>query len=723
MLGFKETDKLKRLGHRQLHDALKLLPARDTASYMKACEHIPDLVKLESDPLLFLHIECFNPWTAARRLASYWNRRVEVFGEKAFSSQSIAFEHAKQCNNNGHCHNPRYLQLLPTKAGSSSAIYITISGLNTRSLDTIRQDLFIACQSLSTQSTQFSGVDLLVLMNDPPTVSFRQAMIYLAQLFQRAMPLKFHQLYLISYSPSEGRTAFLENILPLVLEGIPNFLSKRGHNICVSESQKEVLDFLCEAGFHVKDLVGRLGGVCGIPNKTRKLGDVEVESLTVKPRAAAAPELIQKVLLEYQNKTMAQPLGSVYNTPVQSKAQMSLANPRFSATMNLPMSHDNFSADIMKELDGALSKIPIEEKLEHYEATQRCPKLMWTESNPEHYVQAANGNVEVAARSLVAYWRYRKLFFGFRAFKPMVLIHSSESALDDKDLAVLNTGFTSLLPDNRDGRLVIYHNREKFKNIETTQIQRIRCIFYILQDASQEEKSRLKGVVIISAVGDFPIKEEAGPREKSIFADFFNSGAVPIKLIASHMVLQRGASVSMLPSIMNAIETFRRITPKTVLHVNDDDQQLRSELSAHGFVRDNIPESCGGSQTYAIYFKSWLQMRMKHGKAKQSTSAAFEAHECFEEGVEFSRKRTSIISLSYSQNSRNEDKRQKKRRMDIIYARRKRERERIEIEVLQERVTTLQSQNLKLRGENERFVSLLLGASNAAKLFDDDKSL
>ena len=68
----------------QLEDALGVIPDADKIDYMNANTVNPALVKSESDPILFLRTERYNPWAAARRLVRYWKERRALFGDKAY---------------------------------------------------------------------------------------------------------------------------------------------------------------------------------------------------------------------------------------------------------------------------------------------------------------------------------------------------------------------------------------------------------------------------------------------------------------------------------------------------------------------------------------------------------------------------------------------------------------------------------------------------------------
>ncbi|GAX12856.1 hypothetical protein FisN_15Hu339 [Fistulifera solaris] len=68
----------------QLRDSLALIPLQQQTAYREALIRCPQLVETESDPMQFLLFADFNVWSAAERLVTYWEKRKEVFGERAF---------------------------------------------------------------------------------------------------------------------------------------------------------------------------------------------------------------------------------------------------------------------------------------------------------------------------------------------------------------------------------------------------------------------------------------------------------------------------------------------------------------------------------------------------------------------------------------------------------------------------------------------------------------
>lgn len=52
--------------------ALDMIPEEAKRDYVEALRLAPLLIKAESNPILFLRCEDFNPWTAAQRLVLHW---------------------------------------------------------------------------------------------------------------------------------------------------------------------------------------------------------------------------------------------------------------------------------------------------------------------------------------------------------------------------------------------------------------------------------------------------------------------------------------------------------------------------------------------------------------------------------------------------------------------------------------------------------------------------
>lgn len=78
---------------RQLQAALEALDM-DKSAYHRALQQAPELVERESPPVWFLRSADFAPLPAAKRLVRYWQRRVDLFFDRAFRPLSCTGEGA-----------------------------------------------------------------------------------------------------------------------------------------------------------------------------------------------------------------------------------------------------------------------------------------------------------------------------------------------------------------------------------------------------------------------------------------------------------------------------------------------------------------------------------------------------------------------------------------------------------------------------------------------------
>jgi hypothetical protein len=73
-----------------LSDVVLYMPMATKAAYLEALIQCPHLVESESNPETFLRFEDFNYWSAAGRLVTYWRKRKEFFGDRAFLPMDLS---------------------------------------------------------------------------------------------------------------------------------------------------------------------------------------------------------------------------------------------------------------------------------------------------------------------------------------------------------------------------------------------------------------------------------------------------------------------------------------------------------------------------------------------------------------------------------------------------------------------------------------------------------
>lgn len=132
----------------------------------------------------------------------------------------------------------------------------------------------------------------------------------------------------------------------------------------------------------------------------------------------------------------------------------------------------------------------------YLEAKERCPELILSESNPLWYLQLYDDSPSQAAAALALYWTKRKEIFRDRFLKRMDI--TSDGAMSSEDIAVLRSGVVVVLPNDAEGRPVLYFDQNRNQEIvKAFDIRFVRAFFYLLQvTAMENEAAHTHGVIV-----------------------------------------------------------------------------------------------------------------------------------------------------------------------------------------------------------------------------------
>jgi hypothetical protein len=160
-------------------------------------------------------------------------------------------------------------------------------------------------------------------------------------------------------------------------------------------------------------------------------------------------------------------------------------------------------------------------------------------------------NIAAAARRLVSYWECRKELFGERAFLPMTQLE--KGALSEDDVAVLQTGYLALLPDDTDSCAVVCYDGSRLgPSVEDLDgMKRLRCLFYTLSVVSEKRRACVDGFVCIEIVSELSFEQFKG-----CFFELAEK-VQPVHLKALHLV-------NSPPTTAGTKEFSRTIVPATV---------------------------------------------------------------------------------------------------------------------------------------------------------------
>lgn len=253
------------------------------------------------------------------------------------------------------------------------------------------------------------------------------------------------------------------------------------------------------------------------------------------------------------------------------------------------------------------------------------------------------------------YWKIRKKVFGKRAFLP--LNQTAEGTLDRKDTAVLSSSYLISLPDDATGRSVIFCDGSRLER--STGESRLRCSFYMYSIAAENAKSQREGIVVIYVTTE-PTFDRANVECLELVLS-----ALPLVIRDVHLIFtdkQKPSLETDVPDVLDpkALSLFQHVAKNEVVrHYSNGESSLASGLEKYALSPDDLPKSLGGKYGFDR-FSQWQELRLRYewdlpaGAGNEENASAFD----------FTR-----VKGTYELTE--EEKIERKRRLNVIHSRRK----------------------------------------------------
>jgi len=747
----------ERVAVADLESFMGMIPPELKIEYTEATVLCPQLVATESHPIKFLRRERYNAWEAALKLALYWKVRKDVYGAQR------CFQPLSNLDGNNGALNDRDLIILqtgflvslpPSGVDGRPTIFCDTSRLQaTIDVGLAGADVAVSCVRCvfymahilsETVAGQSKGCRLMCLLRKSDVTRLASFRLQFEQLV-KGLAVGVHNAYIIQ-SPEWGHE------LAFMTQGAAQVQVLAG-NIMVNSPEAvsgttpaQLASKLQFLGFSRNGLPSSLGGLwsyenfreqlirAGLPVRGSRsplsvaaLARSEAELAFVNGGVAAsrlsahnAPLPLSTSLLEsvrsgvmlhpsfrssdapapVQGGLLARKDGSQFAGPSQIRTTASQLDTKQCAKRRRMSSPSKDSVESFVEtpvveekgllaLEEALAMISDDDKAALMEARVRIPELAEKEAPPIRFLRAEDFDPWAAARRLVNYWATRKEFFEDRAFLPMN--QSGEGTLSRDDVTVLRSGYITILPNDNAGRPVICGHPSRRKN--HAPLPRLRLAFYMFSIICECKKTQEEGCVIISVLQrpslDRTVREAATRLLQSL----------PIKVYRMHIIhpprVERETFLgSLVPLCLKLFGKY--LEHRASVHVADSREELFEKLAKHGLTEDSLPEDVGGSWKYSAFLQ-WLELRMCAEWELPVVGARNEQN--FPCIPSYHAKPRSDLT--------EEEKVERKRRLNVLHSRRKRERSRVEKEVLQEQATELQDENDRLLKEKEELENLL----------------
>lgn len=679
-----------------LEVALSLIPDHEKTDYLMALHSAPDLVIKESDPIRFLRFTGFHAPAAALALIRYWKGRRTIVGDKAFLPLSLAGNSALDEDVFDFIRSGVSFTPLKDRQGRSIIVYDT-SRRVIQDVESRRKYFYYLHHFLMENDlSQTDGCILITLGN----LKFDPVTYETLSIITNTFPIKVKDWHLLSYVPCQLRQPlpYIPKRFRMMLVKIYAQLS-HGYAIHFYEgkNREETTKALEEHGIDTSSLPLALGGKWSYwkiqewfeERKRRDLLTYDSRTSTLCEDASSKvirlPPMVQMKNSEFAgySHTRLQEHREVKLSAAQELAlEKSISKwcdcQRTECVEKRKISTGAFFF-FCRQLNRGLGQLPSEETAAYHEASSKAPAHVWEEeSNPFLFLLTEDFNVFYAANRLAKYWDLRLNVYGDRSY--MELNQTGEGALQRRtDLALLDTGFVSLLPCDSVGSSVVFIDTTCLRATHTTeQIQ--RCLFYMFSITTENPESQQVGVAVIIRIkhdGELPLGR--------IVPTFMErlTRSLPLTIKALHLLFDEVDQ----HSVPRAIGNFSAMV---YIHSMRSKQEALMKMETFGLRKEGLPRCLGGTWG-TISFSLWQEMRTrvewKVPLGLQGVDAQFlpaiKAYTVYEDKVE------------------------RVRRLNVIHSRRKRARRRIEWAVVEEQYADAKSLNTALRKENEKLNNLI----------------
>jgi hypothetical protein len=222
-------------------------------------------------------------------------------------------------------------------------------------------------------------------------------------------------------------------------------------------------------------------------------------------------------------------------------------------------------------------------------------------------------------------------------------------------------------------------------------------MFYAVSIVCENDMTQNDGCVVLSVFSTPKLDQTTREITKFLFQAF------PFKVHLNHVVNCPSQSVErtglktyflhkLVPLLLKLVGSF--VGEKTVIHVGDSAEDLRQNPEGYGLGKESLAKCMGGTWSYAA-FPQWQDLRMRYEWDLPAGTGNKDSEITYEYTVEH----YCILS--------EEDKVERKRRLNVLHSRRHRERQKIEATVLREQVEELKESNGSLATHNLHLEELI----------------
>ena len=451
--------------------ALDQIPFNEKTQYLQAMNVAQQLVNTESDPLKFLRHQGYNARVTAHRLVTYWRRRCEIFGDRAFLPLTSALDKDAV----------QFLQfgeqvILPSDSEGCPVLCFDTSRRLEDSPGIRSKAAFFIGQKISENPMAHTkGCVVLFIVSDPKHDSVTSQC---HAMMMNNFPIKIKAWHFIDCIPNWKKTTLSFN--SYVASAIQAFAPVDFPTFIHSTKNEKFLDNLEVQGLQRGGLPSFLGGRWGFD------------------------QMIKWIDEQFPNITGISPSSSRRCVTASSTEDDTNSDSKPAAVSNSPVTASHNTEQVFRsQFARALQLLPPSETAAYRNALQEASASIWQEeSDPMAFLRAEAFHPRFAAQRIARYWNLRVSAFQARCHMP--LYQNCEDALDRGDLSTLSTCFGFVLPNDDSGSSVLWINPDRLS--KSSPASRNRCLFYLYSLLAENERSQTYGAVLLYQPSAQPIE-------------------------------------------------------------------------------------------------------------------------------------------------------------------------------------------------------------------------
>ena len=541
-----------------LNAAMELVEQTEKADYLTALRIVPKLVLLESDPLKYLQCADFNPWAASRSLATYWKRRREIFGGKAFLPMALIGKSALSPEDIEFIKGGSMV-ILPNDSQGRSVLCVDTRRVDYPAAVRIRSGFYIHQVLSENTNSQALGVVIFVLVR---AVRRKDKGPNIRSLILPLFPVKsrsYHIFNCLPYWPSSG---ILDGFMDRLVRFFQDLLMDRSTRVHASQRHGDIISSMAVHGLHSNGIPTCIGGSWTYENFPLWLANRTL--------------LEQARYSEFNTTAAALPQGGQPLKKRRVESDSDTVQRRF---------------DLKQTMGTLITQLPNSQA--YNDARKAAPPETWVhESDLDAFLRLEEFNPDRAARRVLDYWNLRSKFFGPKRFESMH--QTGEAALGRKDLAALVTGFAQLLPYDKQNCSILWIDGFRVPGGSSANLD--RCLFYMLSLLSENAQSQKEGARLLYRID--PNATDAIPMSTLERL----AAALPFKFKAIHLISQSPIPADVTGGVGFGDELY--------VHIGASKDELFAKFESFGMTKSGLPTCLKGDFNYSRFIQ-WQELRTR----------------------------------------------------------------------------------------------------------------